>query len=309
MEPAEQDRKCANQFKTIGRHQALSIQRVSMSRQGRCPPFGFQLAFWCRLLLIGGDDMKMPYIKFYVRDWMMSMDLRRCSYAARGLWIEMMCLMSMDRYGYLEHNGKTIQEDELESLTIGLSTRDKGRVNPLLKELEEQGVFSRDENKCIYSRRMVSDYGKKQEFIEYGKHGGNPKLKKRVQKEDKKDQNPEPRTQNPEPTRGLTQGVNPLDIERVALTDFDVFWSLYPRKVGKKVAKESFQKKGCSAIMAKIELAIGDQSKSEDWQRDNGRYIPHPATWLNQERWDDEGTVAPKRKSLFDKPETKGELL
>jgi len=150
--------------------------------------------------------MRMPYIKFYVRDWMMSVDLRRCSYAARGLWIEMLCLMSMDRYGYLEHNGEAIKEAELESLTMGISERDKGGVNPLLEELEQHGVFSRDENGCIYSRRMVQDEEKRRMFEEYGKEGGNPKLKKRIQKEDKK----EPRTQNPEPTLGLTQGVNPL---------------------------------------------------------------------------------------------------
>ena len=147
----------------------------------------------------------MPYIKFYVRDWMMSIDLRRCSYAARGLWIEMMCLMSMDKYGYLEHNGEPINEAELESLTTGSSKADKGGVKPLLEELESHGVFSRDENGCIYSRRMVGDCEKRRMFEEYGKHGGNPKLMKRVQKEDKN----KPRTQNPEPTHGLTQGVNP----------------------------------------------------------------------------------------------------
>jgi len=47
-----------------------------------------------------------------------------------------------------------------------------------------------------------------------------------------------------------------------------------------------------------IELA----KKSEDWIEENGKYIPHPATWLNQKRWTDEvqkqhplaGTVSDK---------------
>ena len=34
---------------------------------------------------------------------------------------------------------------------------------------------------------------------------------------------------------------------------------------------------------------------SAQWQRDNGQYIPHPATWLNQGRWDDELTPAGAR--------------
>ena len=27
--------------------------------------------------------------------------------------------------------------------------------------------------------------------------------------------------------------------------------------------------------------------ETEQWQKDKGRFIPHPATWLNQERWQD----------------------
>ena len=30
------------------------------------------------------------------------------------------------------------------------------------------------------------------------------------------------------------------------------------------------------------------QKESEQWIRESGRYIPHPATWINQEKWDDE---------------------
>ena len=32
---------------------------------------------------------------------------------------------------------------------------------------------------------------------------------------------------------------------------------------------------------------------SDEWAEDGGRYIPHPATWLNGERWEDE--VRPRR--------------
>ena len=92
-------------------------------------------------------------------------------------------------------------------------------------------------------------------------------------------------------------------------TDFDVFWELYPRREGKAKAQESFKKKKCSAIMAKIELAIEQQKGWDKWQKDGGQYIPMPATWINQERWDDTGTEAPKRKSIFDKPEQKGKQL
>lgn len=33
--------------------------------------------------------------------------------------------------------------------------------------------------------------------------------------------------------------------------------------------------------------AVERQKCSDQWTRDNGQYIPHPTTWLNQGRWDD----------------------
>ena len=38
--------------------------------------------------------------------------------------------------------------------------------------------------------------------------------------------------------------------------------------------------------------AVNSQKNSEQWRKDNGQYIPNPATWLNQGRWDDVLTEA-----------------
>ncbi|KXU52172.1 hypothetical protein HMPREF3037_00371 [Candidatus Stoquefichus sp. KLE1796] len=70
---------------------------------------------------------------------------------------------------------------------------------------------------------------------------------------------------------------------------FDAFWKLYPRKVNKKKAKDKFLKvckdeKTFNAIMR----GLKKQMKSVEWQNDGGKYIPHPTTWLNGERWLDE---------------------
>lgn len=37
-----------------------------------------------------------------------------------------------------------------------------------------------------------------------------------------------------------------------------------------------------------ILAALRWQALSEQWQRDGGQFIPHPATYLNQGRWKDE---------------------
>lgn len=70
---------------------------------------------------------------------------------------------------------------------------------------------------------------------------------------------------------------------------FDEFWSIYPRKVGKKAALNSWKKlKPDAELFERIIQAVATAKASDQWIRGNGRFIPHPATWLNQGRWDDE---------------------
>jgi len=70
-------------------------------------------------------------------------------------------------------------------------------------------------------------------------------------------------------------------------TAFNKFWNLYPKKKGKIKALESFKKHKCDKIIDKVLRAIGEQILSEQWLGDNGKYIPHPTTWLNRGGWDD----------------------
>ncbi len=69
--------------------------------------------------------------------------------------------------------------------------------------------------------------------------------------------------------------------------DFQKFWDAYPRKIGKGAALKAW-KKAHPPAMAVILNAIEDQKKSRQWMKDDGQYIPHPSTWINQERWEDE---------------------
>lgn len=67
---------------------------------------------------------------------------------------------------------------------------------------------------------------------------------------------------------------------------FAVFWEAYPKKKDKANAQKAFRK-----VDVPIEVllnAIEKQKKSADWQKENGRYIPYPTTWLNGRRWEDD---------------------
>jgi uncharacterized protein YdaU (DUF1376 family) len=72
---------------------------------------------------------------------------------------------------------------------------------------------------------------------------------------------------------------------------FAEFWALYPRRVGKGAAKQAARKCGDSAeVGAKIIAALKRQLPMLSASEIN--YIPHPSTWLRQERYDDEAQVS-----------------
>jgi uncharacterized phage protein (TIGR02220 family) len=117
--------------------------------------------------------MKRPSFQFYPGDWLRSTDLRSCSLAAKGLWADMLCLMHEGApYGYLKVNNKVILPSNLARM-VGATLQE---VEGLLEELETAGVFSRDEDGCIFSRRMVKDERVRNSRAAGGKKGGNPIL-------------------------------------------------------------------------------------------------------------------------------------
>ena len=77
---------------------------------------------------------------------------------------------------------------------------------------------------------------------------------------------------------------------------FEQFWQAYPRKVSKQTAYKAFLRLNVTQeILDKMLQAIEVQKKSDQWQDE--RYIPHPTTWLNGARWNDE---LPKAKKKYE---------
>lgn len=77
------------------------------------------------------------------------------------------------------------------------------------------------------------------------------------------------------------------DIQQQEDPVFASFWLEYPRKVGKGAARKAFLKLP-RKTQALLLPALREQKLSRQWLRENGRYIPNPATWINQGRWEDE---------------------
>ena len=105
-----------------------------------------------------------------------------------------------------------------------------------------------------------------------GKHGGSkPKANGRQTEREKE---------------GEKEKEGEIENESKKAADFDCFWQAYPRKVGKVKAEAAFYK--ITTPVSVLLAAIEQQKKSAQWQKDNGQFIPHPATWLNGKRWEDQ---------------------
>ena len=132
--------------------------------------------------------MKRPAFQFYPADWRKDPALSACSLASRGLWIELMCIAHEGgTYGVLSINGKPMAPAQIARM-VGESP---AAVVKLLAELEDAGVFSRDEQGCIYSRRMVKDEHVRNVRADAGRLGGNPNLlKQKVKQTDNREPPP-----------------------------------------------------------------------------------------------------------------------
>lgn len=83
---------------------------------------------------------------------------------------------------------------------------------------------------------------------------------------------------------------------------FAEFWKAYPRKVGKGAALKAWGKiKSKADTLQAILQAIAWQRTSKDWTKDDGQFIPHPSTWLNEQRWLDEQPGKPADAIPFDR--------
>jgi len=80
---------------------------------------------------------------------------------------------------------------------------------------------------------------------------------------------------------------------------FDTFWEQYPKKRSKGAAEKAWLKINPDQILFERMMASLAQAKgSRDWTKDDGQFVPYPATWLAAKGWDDDYREAPKQAHL-----------
>jgi hypothetical protein len=94
-------------------------------------------------------------------------------------------------------------------------------------------------------------------------------------------------------TGNREQGAVPRDF-------FEGWWKEYPRKIKKEKAWEAWQRLGIgSQMLPKMIETLRTQKASKEWTEEGGKFVPHPTTYLNQQRWTDELSDAERGDDAF----------
>ena len=95
----------------------------------------------------------------------------------------------------------------------------------------------------------------------------------------------------------VSNANTPQKPQNAHLSDFEAFWALVPRRVGKKAAERAWravERRGESieAIEGMREYAVAFEQSGTEL-----KYVPHPSTWLNRRGWEDDlQAVFPSQK-------------
>jgi len=230
--------------------------------------------------------MKRPAFQFYPADWRKDPALSACSLAARGLWIELMCIAHEGgTYGVLSINGKPMAPAQIARM-VGESP---AAVVKLLAELEDAGVFSRDEQGCIYSRRMVKDEHVRNVRADAGRLGGNPNLLKQKDKQTDNREPPPSSSSSSSSSSSEIQEPNGSVGKSADQPGFVQFWKTWPsndRKQAKGKCLAAWKKAGAERDAAAVLAHVERLKDSESWKKQGGQFVPAPLVYLGQRRWE-----------------------
>lgn len=169
--------------------------------------------------------------------------------------------------------------DEWDYSANGLATLSKDgkdSVKKTLVELEQFGYLKRTRVTDAKGRFIGYDYDIFEKPTTENPLTENPSTEK-------------PTTENPTQLNTKESNTNTSNTKESNTYPFEEFWKAYPKKKAKEAARKAWVKlKPDETLGKEIIQAVMENSKSKDWLKENGKYIPYPATYLNGKRWEDE---------------------
>jgi hypothetical protein len=97
-----------------------------------------------------------------------------------------------------------------------------------------------------------------------------------------------------------TEAERKTKLNKPTTANFNEFWTNYPRKIAKADAEKAWAK--IKPDLQTVLTALSWQTKSEDWTKENAKFVPFPATYLNSRRYEDEKPAFKSNAESFIKP-------
>jgi len=229
---------------------------------------------------------KAPAAQFYFGDWLRDTELQMCSCSTKGIWINLLCHMwfARDR-GELEGS-----PEEFQKLT-GASTNEMDLFFKEAKRFKFCDISVTGHNTVtLINRRMSRE--------DHERRKARDRKRKQREKDAKKQDVTEmsqggvtEKSRLHSSTSSSTSTSNTKKKQCVSPNKFDEFWLVYPKKVGKKDCRDKWKRRKLNDIADRIIKDVQERkAKDTQWLRG---YIPHPATYINGDRWEDEIQTKP----------------
>lgn len=215
----------------------------------------------------------MKWFKFYGQDYISDPKMLSLTACERSCWITLLSYSSINDTGTV-----TFLSEEQLMTQAGISPiqDDWETTKGILEKFQKLGLITID-NETI----TVTNWGKRQET--------NLTSYQRVKRYREKKRND---------NAMITLEENRIEENRIDMTktvslkyedSFNLFWKEYPKKIGKSEASRAWKKlRPSKELSERIINSVSAHKEHKDWKREDGRFIPNPATYLNQGRYDDE---------------------
>lgn len=220
---------------------------------------------------------KSPAFQFYPNDWLASRKVAMMTPDQEGAYIRLLCYMWNDPDCSLPDD-----DNELASLSRLHEGWLKGGSSAIRKcfmqHPEKVGFLTHD--------RLLTELKKQAKWREKSAEGGKKSAESRINNVLKGG------SRVVEGWCNTSSSFSSSSLNKNTLAPdgaFDRFWLAYPKRKSKGQALKAWNKlKPNEQLQDRIHIALERAKTSAEWRKDNGQFIPHPASWLNAMGWEDE---------------------
>jgi hypothetical protein len=241
--------------------------------------------------------VKPPAFQFYTGDWLKDPKLSMCLPATRGIWIDAIAAMHENcRSGTLSGTpgqlSRVLRCTESAFMAAIMDLQATGAADVT----ERNGIVTLI-NRRMYRESKERESNRLRQSRLRGSQSREPPVAKMSRSlSSSSSSNTSPSGKTPNPLTGFRDGAGGAENDQL----FNRFYAAYPRHEAPRQARKAWNKLQPDANLLSVMIAwLGQATKSEQWQ-DKSK-IPHPATWLNQRRW--EGDPPPPPIVKRDVPE------